>query len=97
MGTETPSLLEEPRINLNSDVAPSSLCLCFHGFLRRSRAEGTMGIFRKVMGMFDVEYARWIEEHHRIVCELRAAVQEHLPENKLRLFVDNCLAHYDQE
>ena len=27
--------------------------------------------------------------------ELRAAVQEHLPENELRLFVDNCLAHYD--
>ncbi|XP_054804028.1 bZIP transcription factor TGA10-like isoform X2 [Prosopis cineraria] len=46
--------------------------------------------------MFDVEYARWLEEHHRIVCELRAAVQEHLPENELRLFVDNCLAHYDQ-
>ncbi|XP_028808664.1 bZIP transcription factor TGA10-like isoform X2 [Neltuma alba] len=46
--------------------------------------------------MFDVEYARWLEEHHRIVCELRAAVQEHLPENELRLFVDNCLAQYDQ-
>lgn len=28
--------------------------------------------------------------------ELRAAVQEHIPENELRLFVDNCLAHYDQ-
>ncbi|KAK4272567.1 hypothetical protein QN277_021106 [Acacia crassicarpa] len=46
--------------------------------------------------MFDVEYARWLEEHHRVVCELRAAVQEHLPENELRLFVDNWLAHYDQ-
>ncbi|XP_020212658.1 bZIP transcription factor TGA10 isoform X1 [Cajanus cajan] len=46
--------------------------------------------------MFDVEYARWLEEHHRIVCELRAAVQEHLPENELRMFVDNCLAHHDQ-
>ncbi|XP_028183068.1 bZIP transcription factor TGA10-like isoform X3 [Glycine soja] len=46
--------------------------------------------------MFDVEYARWLEEHHRIVCELRAALQEHLHENELRLYVDNCLAHYDQ-
>lgn len=46
--------------------------------------------------MFDVEYARWLEEHHRLVCELRAAVQEHLNENELRMFVDNCLAHYDQ-
>ncbi|OMO63092.1 hypothetical protein CCACVL1_22488 [Corchorus capsularis] len=46
--------------------------------------------------MFDMEYARWLEEHHRLMCELRAAVQEHLPENELRLFVDNCLAHYDE-
>ncbi|XP_059669563.1 bZIP transcription factor TGA10-like [Cornus florida] len=46
--------------------------------------------------VFDMEYARWIEEHHRIMCELRAAVQEHLPENELRLFVDNCLAHYNE-
>lgn len=45
---------------------------------------------------FDMEYARWLEEHHRIICELRAAVQEHLPENELRLFVDNCLAHFDE-
>ena len=30
------------------------------------------------------------------MCELRAAVQEHLPENELRLFVDNCLVHYDE-
>ncbi|CAJ2673121.1 unnamed protein product [Trifolium pratense] len=46
--------------------------------------------------MFDVEYGRWLEEHHRLVCELRAAVDEHLHENELRLYVENCLAHYDQ-
>lgn len=46
--------------------------------------------------MFDVEYGRWLEEHHRLVCELRAAVQEHLHENELRMYVENCLAHYDQ-
>ncbi|OAY43156.1 bZIP transcription factor TGA10 isoform X2 [Manihot esculenta] len=46
--------------------------------------------------VFDVEYTRWLEEHHRLTCELRAAVQEHLPENELRLFVDNCLAQYDE-
>ncbi|XP_008800656.1 bZIP transcription factor TGA10-like [Phoenix dactylifera] len=45
--------------------------------------------------MFDMEYGRWQEEHHRRMCELRAAVQEHLPENELRMFVENCLAHYD--
>ncbi|XP_038721809.1 bZIP transcription factor TGA10-like isoform X1 [Tripterygium wilfordii] len=46
--------------------------------------------------VFDIEYGRWVEEHHRLTCELRAAVQEHLPENELRLFVDNVLAHYDE-
>ncbi|KAG5043390.1 hypothetical protein AAZX31_03G124500 [Glycine max] len=56
----------------------------------------TMNTISTEAAMFDVEYARWQEENHRIVCELRAAVQEHLPENELRLFVDNCLAHYDQ-
>lgn len=53
-------------------------------------------VFDTDAAVFDMEYARWLEEHHRIMCELRAAVQEHLPENELRLFVDNCLAHYDE-
>ncbi|XP_057425074.1 bZIP transcription factor TGA10-like isoform X2 [Lotus japonicus] len=46
--------------------------------------------------MFDMEYARWLEEHHRVVCEMRAALQEHLHENELRLYVENYLAHYNQ-
>ncbi|URD92241.1 hypothetical protein MUK42_01115 [Musa troglodytarum] len=46
--------------------------------------------------MFDMEYMRWLEEHHRLMCELRAAVQEHQSENHLRVFVDSCLAHHDQ-
>ncbi|XP_057982482.1 bZIP transcription factor TGA10 isoform X2 [Malania oleifera] len=46
--------------------------------------------------VFDMEYTRWLEEHHRLMCELRAAVQEHLPENELRLYVDNCLVHFDE-
>ncbi|RWW72004.1 hypothetical protein BHE74_00020219 [Ensete ventricosum] len=45
---------------------------------------------------FDMEYARWLEEHHRLMCELRRAVQEQSPENELRMLVDICLAHYDQ-
>lgn len=42
-----------------------------------------------------MEYARWLDEHHHVVCELRAAVQEHLPELDLRVYVDNVLAHFD--
>ncbi|XP_039130153.1 bZIP transcription factor TGA10-like isoform X2 [Dioscorea cayenensis subsp. rotundata] len=46
--------------------------------------------------MFDMEYARWLEEHHRRMCELRAAVDEHMQENELQIYVGHCLAHYDE-
>ncbi|CAN0879720.1 bZIP transcription factor TGA10 [Linum grandiflorum] len=45
--------------------------------------------------VFDMEYGRWLEEHHRLTCELKAAVEEHLPENDLKMYVDSCLVHYD--
>ncbi|XP_057768810.1 bZIP transcription factor TGA10-like isoform X2 [Salvia miltiorrhiza] len=45
---------------------------------------------------FDMEYARWLEEHHRLTVELRSAVHEHRPEDELGILIDNCLAHYDQ-
>ncbi|KAK7315918.1 hypothetical protein VNO77_34500 [Canavalia gladiata] len=45
--------------------------------------------------MFDVEYERWLEEYNHLMCELRDAIQEHVHENELRLYVTNCLAHYD--
>nr|CAC40649.1 bZIP transcription factor [Arabidopsis thaliana] len=45
--------------------------------------------------VFDMEYARWLEEQQRLLNELRVATQEHLSENELRMFVDTCLAHYD--
>ncbi|XP_044480458.1 bZIP transcription factor TGA10-like [Mangifera indica] len=79
--------------------------------LQRARAQGMFfgGVLGVEQGLpvginsissdaavFDMEYARWLEVHHRLMCELRAAVQEHFPENELRLFVDNCLAHYDE-
>ncbi|KAG1363874.1 Transcription factor TGA10 [Cocos nucifera] len=69
--------------------------------LQRARAQGLLFGGGALLGdqdaaMFDMEYARWLEEHHRRTCDLRAAVQEHLPETELRMFVDNCLAHYDE-
>ncbi|KAI3471551.1 hypothetical protein Pfo_028201 [Paulownia fortunei] len=54
-----------------------------------------MGNTNSDAALFDMEYARWLEEHHRLMMELRNAVHDHLPENELRVFVDNCLAHYD--
>ncbi|XXG64090.1 hypothetical protein AAC387_Pa05g2137 [Persea americana] len=46
--------------------------------------------------IFDMEYRQWLDEHHRLMSELRSAVQEDLPENDLSLFVHNCLVHYDE-
>lgn len=46
--------------------------------------------------VFDMEYARWVEEHQRLMFELRAATQEHLGDNELRLYVENCLSHFNE-
>ncbi|GFP79806.1 transcription factor hbp-1b(c1) [Phtheirospermum japonicum] len=43
-----------------------------------------------------MEYARWLEEQHRLTEELRQAVHEHLSDNELRMFVDSWLAHYEE-
>ncbi|XP_016453970.1 bZIP transcription factor TGA10-like isoform X1 [Nicotiana tabacum] len=55
-----------------------------------------MGNMSSDAAVFDMEYARWLEEHHRLMCELRNAVQEHFLENELRIYVDNCVTHYDE-
>ncbi|XP_052172045.1 bZIP transcription factor TGA10-like isoform X2 [Diospyros lotus] len=49
-----------------------------------------------VAGVFDMEYGKWMEQHHRLMWELRAAMEEQIPENELRVLVDNCLAHFDE-
>ncbi|MQM14610.1 hypothetical protein Taro_047544 [Colocasia esculenta] len=79
--------------------------------LQRARAQGVFfggGVFGEQglpggiggissdASMFDMEYARWQDHHHRLMCDLRAAVLEHLQENELKMYVDNCLAHYDE-
>jgi transcription factor TGA len=43
-----------------------------------------MGILEAAM--FDVEYGRWQEEHYRLMYELRAALQQHLPEGELQMY-----------
>ncbi|OEL35694.1 Transcription factor HBP-1b(c1) [Dichanthelium oligosanthes] len=45
---------------------------------------------------FDMEYARWLEEHNKHVNELRAAVNAHAGDNDLRGIVDSIMAHYDE-
>ncbi|KAJ3707396.1 hypothetical protein LUZ61_011101 [Rhynchospora tenuis] len=70
--------------------------------LQKFRAQGTYGIpigldsISSEAAMFDMEYARWMDEHHRLMCELGNAVQQHMPENELQMFVASCVAHYDE-
>ncbi|KAI4348601.1 hypothetical protein L6164_009308 [Bauhinia variegata] len=45
---------------------------------------------------FDVEYARWLEEHNRQINELRAAVNSHAGDIELRTIVDNVMTQYDE-
>ncbi|KAE9599763.1 putative transcription factor bZIP family [Lupinus albus] len=44
---------------------------------------------------FDVEYARWLEEHNRHTNELRAAINSHAGDIELRTIVDNFMTQFD--
>ncbi|MBA0727082.1 hypothetical protein Golax_000106 [Gossypium laxum] len=44
---------------------------------------------------FDVEYARWLEEHNRKINELRTAVNSHAGDAELRIIVDSVTTHFD--
>ncbi|KAE9588637.1 putative transcription factor bZIP family [Lupinus albus] len=44
---------------------------------------------------FDVEYARWLEEHNKQANELRAAINSHAGDIELRTIVDNFMTQYD--
>lgn len=44
---------------------------------------------------FDVEYARWLEEHNRQTNELRAAINSHAGDIELRTIVENFMTQFD--
>uniref|UniRef100_A0ACD5WFZ0 Uncharacterized protein n=1 Tax=Avena sativa TaxID=4498 RepID=A0ACD5WFZ0_AVESA len=43
---------------------------------------------------FDMEYARWLEEHNKHINELRAAINAHAGDDDLRSIVDIIMAQY---
>lgn len=45
--------------------------------------------------IFDMEYARWLEDDHRHTSELRGALHAHLSDGDLRIIVDAYINHYD--
>ncbi|KAK1403081.1 hypothetical protein POM88_002686 [Heracleum sosnowskyi] len=45
---------------------------------------------------FDMDYARWLEEHQRLVNDLRSMVNSQLGDAELRILVDGIMSHYDE-
>ncbi|KAL0463628.1 UNVERIFIED_CONTAM: Transcription factor PERIANTHIA [Sesamum latifolium] len=45
---------------------------------------------------FDIDYARWLDEHQRLINDLRLAVNSHVGDSELRLLVDGVMSHYDE-
>ncbi|GAA0140945.1 DNA-binding transcription factor [Lithospermum erythrorhizon] len=72
--------------------------------LHRARSQGFFlggggnagGNLSSGAAMFDMEYARWLDDDNRHMSELRTALQAHLSDTDLRLIVDGYVAHYDE-
>lgn len=43
-----------------------------------------------------MEYARWLDDDHRHMSELRTGLQAHLSDGDLRVIVDGYISHYDE-
>ncbi|PKA62725.1 hypothetical protein AXF42_Ash018933 [Apostasia shenzhenica] len=55
--------------------------------LQRARQQGALA--------FDLEYARWLDEHQNQINDLRSAINSHVGDDELRLLVDVLMDHYD--
>ncbi|KAH8969578.1 hypothetical protein BDL97_02G041100 [Sphagnum fallax] len=85
--------LESSRIKLNQ--IEQELQRARQQNLHSGGANGVSTALNPGAVAFDMEYGRWVEEQHRQMCELRAALQAHVADNELRLLVDGGMAHYD--
>ncbi|XP_060667775.1 transcription factor TGA9 isoform X1 [Ziziphus jujuba] len=72
--------------------------------LQRARAQGlflggcggAVGNVSSGAAIFDMEYARWLEDEQRHMTELRTGLQAHLSDSELRVIVDGYVSHYDE-
>ncbi|TVU19605.1 hypothetical protein EJB05_35764 [Eragrostis curvula] len=46
--------------------------------------------------MFDMEYARWLDDESKHLTELRGALQAQLIDANLSVIVEDCMRHYDE-
>ncbi|KAJ9548833.1 hypothetical protein OSB04_021376 [Centaurea solstitialis] len=45
---------------------------------------------------FDMDYSRWLDDHQRLINDVRSAVNTHVGDNELRVLVDAVMSHYDE-
>ncbi|XWS73913.1 hypothetical protein CRYUN_Cryun02cG0169900 [Craigia yunnanensis] len=72
--------------------------------LQRARSQGlflggcagAVGNISSGAAIFDMEYARWLEDDQRHISELRTALHAHLSDSDLRIIVDSYISHYDE-
>ncbi|KAG4994470.1 hypothetical protein JHK86_031297 [Glycine max] len=71
--------------------------------LQRARSQGVFmgcggagGSISSGAAMFDMEYAKWLEDDQRHIAELRSGLQTPLSDGELRVIVDGFLSHYDE-
>ncbi|GJV15263.1 transcription factor TGA2.3-like protein [Tanacetum coccineum] len=75
--------------------------------LKRARQQGMFmsagasGDHNSVVGgngalAFDMDYSRWLDDHQRLINDLRSAVNTHIPDNELRILVEAVMSHYDE-
>ncbi|CAN1252182.1 Transcription factor TGA9 [Linum perenne] len=72
--------------------------------LQRARQQGLFmsgcggagGNLSSAAAMFDMEYARWLEDDLRHMSELRTGLNAHLSDGDLRVVVDRYISHYDE-
>ncbi|KAF8033109.1 hypothetical protein BT93_D1876 [Corymbia citriodora subsp. variegata] len=44
---------------------------------------------------FDTDYARWLDEHQRLISDLRSGMNSQLNDNELRILVEAVMLHYN--
>ncbi|PWA97350.1 transcription factor HBP-1b(c1) [Artemisia annua] len=64
-------------------------------------AAGASGDHNSVVGgngalAFDMDYSRWLDDHQRLINDLRSAVNTQIPDNELRILVEAVMSHYDE-
>ncbi|KAJ6986168.1 transcription factor TGA9-like isoform X1 [Populus alba x Populus x berolinensis] len=72
--------------------------------LQRARQQGLFlggcggagGNISSGAAIFDMEYARWLEDDHRHMSKLQTGLQAHLSDGDLRVIVDGYISHYDE-